>query len=296
MPNLKDIRKRISSVKNTQKITRAMKLVAAAKLRRAQEAITAARPYAGKIYDVVSVLASAVDEEDHALLRSAEKCEKALLLVVTSDRGLCGPYNTNLLRRAELFMAEYEAEVGQFDLVVIGRKGQGHFSRRPDYNVLSYHPEVLAKGAQFAQARAFTEMLTEKFTSGEYDRVYVAYNEFKSAIAILQRVELVLPVRPAHFEEGQEKADEQSLEFIFEPDKDGLLDILLPKYVETTVYRAFMDAVASEQGSRMTAMDNATSNASDMINNLTLQYNRARQAAITRELVEITTGAQAISN
>ena len=290
MPNLQDIKRRIGSVKNTQKITRAMKLVAASKLRRAQEAIVAARPYAAKIHEVVGFLAAAVDPEDHILLRSADKCDKALLLVITSDRGLCGPFNSGLLRRVESFIQERGDEVGSFDIMVIGRKGQGFFKRRSQYNLLSAHPEELNKGADFKTAKRFTDELVENFTEAKYDRVYLAYNEFQSAISSNQRIDLVLPVQPSKFEEGEDFG-----EFIFEPIKDVLLKTLLPRYIETIVFRAMMDSVASEQGSRMAAMDSATNNASEMISSLTLQYNRARQAAITRELVEITTGAQAIS-
>ncbi len=297
MPNLKDIRKRIVSVKNTQKITRAMKLVAASKLRRAQGAITAARPYAAKLHEVVSVLSAAVDPDDHVLLRHAEDCQKALILVITSDKGLCGPFNSGLLRKVESFISSRAQEVGHVDLILIGRKGRAHFNRRPEQGVLSSHTEQISKGgATFAVAKQFTDELVEKFTEGGYDRVYLAYNEFRSAISIEQRIDLILPIRPdslsGHKSQGQEAAE--TGEFLFEPGKDVLLTSLLPRYVETIVYRAMMDSVASEHGSRMTAMDNATGNASEMISSLTLQYNRARQAAITRELVEITTGAQAI--
>jgi F-type H+-transporting ATPase subunit gamma len=290
MPNLQDIKRRIGSVKNTQKITRAMKLVAASKLRRAQDAIVAARPYAAKIHEVVGFLAAAVDSDDHVLLRSAEKCDRALLVVITSDKGLCGPFNSGLLRKVERFVAERGDEVGDFDIMAIGRKGEGFFKRRTQYNLISSHPEELAKGANFPTAKRFTDDFVEKFTEGNYDRVYLAYNEFQSAIATNQRIDLILPVQPNKFED-----EEDLTEFLFEPEKDALLQNLLPRYVETIVFRAMIDSVASEQGSRMTAMDSATNNASDMISSLTLQYNRARQAAITRELVEITTGAQAIS-
>jgi F-type H+-transporting ATPase subunit gamma len=290
MPNLQDIKRRIGSVKNTQKITRAMKLVAASKLRRAQDAIVAARPYAAKIHEVVGFLAAAVDSDDHVLLRSAEKCDRALLVVITSDKGLCGPFNSGLLRKVERFVAERGDEVGDFDIMAIGRKGEGFFKRRTQYNLISSHPEELAKGANFPTAKRFTDDFVEKFTEGNYDRVYLAYNEFQSAFATNQRIDLILPVQPNKFE-----VEEDLTEFLFEPEKDALLQNLLPRYVETIVFRAMIDSVASEQGSRMTAMDSATNNASDMISSLTLQYNRARQAAITRELVEITTGAQAIS-
>lgn len=292
MPNLKDIRKRIGSVKNTQKITRAMKLVAASKLRRAQNAIEAARPYSMKIHEVVSVLASAVEPDAHPLLQSKDECDKALILVITSDKGLCGPFNGALLRRVERFLVEHKDDANSFELMVIGRKG-GAFYKAKGREVAELHEEVLDKGASAEAARTFTNLLSEKFNSGEYDKIYLAYNEFQSAIAQEQRVEQILPVVPATLENKEDESS--SKEFLFEPDKEKLLDVLLPKYVQTAVFRAMLDSVASEHGSRMTAMDSATNNASDLIESLTLQYNRARQAAITRELVEITTGAQAIS-
>jgi F-type H+-transporting ATPase subunit gamma len=294
MPSLKDIRNRISSVKNTQKITRAMKLVAASKLRRAYEAIEAARPYAKKIGEVVSVLAGAVEADAHPLLRSKGEAEKVLVLVLTSDRGLCGPFNTNLMRQVERFVKQSEGV--QTELAVIGKKGNAYFGRR-GYTIASKHPEVLAKGVTAGVAAEFTALLIERFMSGDYDRVYLAYNEFKSAIVQEQRIEQLLPVvaTTGGGDGAVEGSGEgQGLEFLFEPDKDALLNVLLPKYVQAAVLRAMLDSMASEQGSRMSAMDSATKNASEMINTLTLTYNRARQAAITRELVEITTGAQAL--
>jgi F-type H+-transporting ATPase subunit gamma len=292
MPTLKDIKRRIGSVKNTQKITRAMKLVSAAKLRRAQEAITAARPYAIKIREVVSVLAAAVDHDSHELLRDAEATDKSLILVITSDRGLCGPFNGGLLRTVEAFVSERKDEFGEMSIEVVGRKGVAYFGSRR-YTVDGNHPELNLKGVNFASATKLVEDISARFVAGDYGRVFVAYNEFRSAIQINQRIEQVLPVPVAVIDQEGEDAIG---DFIFEPDRDLLLSTLLPKYVETQIFRAMLDSVASEHGSRMTAMDNATNNASDMIGKLTLQYNRARQAAITKELVEITSGAQAISN
>ncbi len=295
MPNLKDIKTRIVSVENTQKITRAMKLVAASKLQRAVKAIEAARPYATKIGEVVSVLAGAVEPDAHPLLKSKDQTEKALILVITSDRGLCGPFNTNLMRQVTRFIA-HEKSIN-FELVVIGKKGNAFFPRR-GYTIHGAFPEVMTKGVTAALARQFTDMLTEKFTSGEFDAVYLAYNEFFSAITQEQRIEQILPVVATGKKDGEKEGEEakasQDMEFIFEPGKEQLLDVLLPQYVQTAVYRAMLDSMASEQGSRMSAMDSASNNASDMIDSLTLTYNRARQAAITRELVEITTGAQAL--
>ncbi len=288
MPNLKDIRKRIGSVKNTQKITRAMKLVAASKLRRAQEAIEAARPYAIKIREVVSVIAQSMEDEAHPLLQGSPVCNKSLILIITSDRGLCGAFNSGLMRATERFIRERKAEIGDAELMIIGKKGVSYFETR-DVTIHARHPDVFAKGTNSLIAREFTATVIEKFASGEFDRVYLAYNEFFSAITQEQRIDQLLPISTDAFDETTQAPD-----FIFEPNSKSLLDDLLPRYVETMVLRAMLDSAASEQGSRMSAMDSATNNASDMISSLTLQYNRARQAAITRELVEITSGAEAL--
>lgn len=297
MPSLKDIRKRIRSVKNTQKITKAMKMVAAAKLRRAQDAIKAARPYSVKLHEVVSGLASMVEEDAHPLLRPATSGgERALVVVLTSDRGLCGGFNARLLRRVSLFLHKHENTYDDIDLLVVGRKGQDYFKRRADSDHAEYMPGYLAKGVTFAKAKALATRCIEGFTDGTYDDVYLAYNEFFSAIRQEQKVERVLPIEPRAFEGDEDAAEAEAgtQDSIFEPNQDQLLEVLLPKYVETQILKAMLDSAASEQGSRMTAMDSATNNAKDLINRLTLQYNRARQAYITKELVEITSGAEAL--
>lgn len=288
MPSLKDIRKRITSVKNTQKITKAMKMVAAAKLRRAQEAITQARPYAVKLNEVVGSLAGAVDEEAHPLLRPPAEGGKARVIVITSDRGLCGGFNSNLLRRIEEFKREFSAQYSEIDFIVLGRKGQDYFKRRK-HTVVEYKTGVLGVGSAFAHARQVADKAMEDFANGEIDHLYVAFAEFSSAIAQVPRIHRVLPLEAESLAQ-----DAQGGEFIFEPDKDQLLEALLPRYVQIQIQRAILDAAASEQGARMTAMDNATRNAKDMIGKLTLKYNRARQAAITTELMEITGGAEAL--
>jgi len=293
MPSLKDIRKRIVSVKNTQKITKAMKMVAAAKLRRAQEAINSARPYAVKLDDVVRVLAGAVDHDAHPLLRMPEHKGVARVMVVTSDRGLCGGFNSNTLRRVEQFFTEFATEYDRIELVVVGRKGQDYFKRR-NHNVVAYHTQVLGSGSPYTHAKKFGMTVIEDFTKGEIDHFFIAFSEFKSALAQAPRVHRVLPLSPEHIEGAPEAAANAHGEFLFEPHKDELLEVLLPRYIEVQIHRALLDAAASEQGARMTAMDNATSNASDLIDSLTLKYNRARQASITKELMEITGGAEAL--
>ncbi len=287
MPNLKDIRVRIGSVKNTQKITSAMKMVAAAKLRRTTNAISAARPYASKLSETVSTLSAAVDRSSHPLLKETEMGGKALVTIITSDRGLCGGFNAQLLRRVENFIRDHKDEFEAIDLLVLGKKGADYFASR-SYNVVRADREVLGLGVTFAMAKGYAEDGMKHFLDGEYSRVYLAYNEFQSAITQHQRIECVLPIEPP------ETTDGDNVEFEFEPNKDELLQTLLPRYVEVQVHRALLDSAASEQGARMTAMDNASNNAKDMVNKLTLQYNRLRQAAITRELVEITSGAEAL--
>jgi F-type H+-transporting ATPase subunit gamma len=288
MPNLKDIRVRIGSVKNTQKITSAMKMVAAAKLRRTTLAISAARPYATKLSETVSTLSAAVDRDSHPLLKETEVGGKALIVIITSDRGLCGGFNATLIRRVEAFMRDLDEQYDDVELLVLGKKGSDYFASR-SHTVLRADREVLGKGVKFAMAKEYAEEAMKSFLDGTYSRVFLAYNEFQSAITQHQRIECVLPIEPPDSNEAEDNA-----EFEFEPSKDELLETLLPRYVEVQVHRALLDSAASEQGSRMTAMDNASKNAKEMVEKLTLQYNRLRQAAITRELVEITSGAEAL--
>jgi F-type H+-transporting ATPase subunit gamma len=304
LANLKEIRKRIGSVKSTQKITRAMKMVAGARLSRAQQRITALRPYAVKAGEVLSEVtmaarrrmeAEGVDDAGHPLL--AQRPEKsALILVITSDRGLCGAFNTNITRRAERLWHEREADGKQVQIAVIGRKGRDYFRRRnaPIFHVFSGVWDEL----DLAQARTVARKVLEPFLEGEVDAIYLVYNEFKSAMTQRVVVEALFPLAPAEAEDESEGAEpdiQRDREFIFEPNKEALLERLVPMYVEITILRALYESMASELGARMTAMDSATKNASEMIAKLTLQYNRARQAAITTELMEIIGGAEALS-
>jgi F-type H+-transporting ATPase subunit gamma len=285
MATLRDIRKRIASVKNTQKITNAMKMVAAAKLRRAEEAIVRARPYSDKMREVLLSLASRVDPTVHPLMESRE-VKKVLLVEVTSDRGLCGGFNTNLNRRAELFRKETEAKGVEFAMLSVGRKGHDYFRRRGVEIPGEFINVMNNVGVELAQD--ITAAFTEKFTSGDYDEVYILYNKFRTAATQILTLKKLLPIA-AEDEEVQRRR-----EYLYEPSEDELLSEILPKYVGVQVLAALLDSVASEHGARMTAMEAATSNADEMIYRLTLKANRMRQEAITTELMEVVGGAEAL--
>ena len=289
MPNLKDIRNRIGTVKNTRKITSAMKMVSAAKLRRAQDAAESARPYAVKMNQVIASLASRVDSAKSPLLEKRELVRNILLIVISSDRGLCAGYNANVFRSIEKFVAHESVAQTGIMVATVGRKGAAYFKR----NELEVHHNYtgVIGDVSFAKARNIAQDAIDAFESEEFDEVYVVYNEFLSAIAYETRVQQLLPLNVEDLGEGEE---ELGGEFIFEPDEQMLLAMVLPNNVEVQVLRALLEAEASEQGARMTAMDNATKNATEMIDSLTLQYNRARQAYITKELVEIVSGAEAL--
>ena len=284
MASLKSIRKRISSVKSTQQITKAMKMVAAAKLRRAQEAAQEARPYADKLSTMLRTVASRVAADSgHPLL--AERPERRIdLLVVTSDRGLCGGYNTSLIRKAEQFIAEHAD--AQVRVTAVGNKGYMYFRRRP-VGVAEQHIQMPA-GPGLALALELSARVAREYIAEETDGVYLLYSQFRSALSQVPTVERLLPVPPRTDDGGD------TLDYIYEPDEATLLDRLLRQYITTLVHRAFLESIASEQGARMTAMDSATANARDMIDRLTLAMNRARQAAITTELMEIVSGAEAL--
>jgi F-type H+-transporting ATPase subunit gamma len=287
MPNLKKIRKRISSVKSTQKITRAMKMVAAARLRRAQERITQLRPYALQTLEVISsVAARAGDEEVHPLLARREP-KRVMLVVLTSDRGLAGAFNQNINRAAHRFLKELEQEGKEVILGTVGRKGYDYFRRRGAS--IEHKFTGIYEGLNIQKAGEVGSVIIDEYTGRKLDAVYLIYNEFKSAISQKVVKEQLLPIVPLEV-----APNETAVDFIYEPSKRGVLDALLPLYVNGEVYRALLESVASEHGARMTAMDNATNNAADMISKLTLLLNRARQAAITKELIEIISGAESL--
>jgi len=281
VPSLKALRKRISTVRSTQQITKAMKMVAAAKLRRAQEAAERARPYAEKLAEMFGAVAAGIEPEAHPLLARRPE-QRADLIVLTSDRGLCGGYNTNLLRFADAFARERGAEIA---LSVVGRKGLDYYRRRGG-RVLVQKVGILTTPATALAAELAAE-LTKRFVEEQTDAVYLVYTRFRSVISQQPTALPILPV-PTPTEATAE------VDYIFEPERPALLARLLPRYVEALLTQAVLESVASEQGARMTAMDNATRNAGDMIARLTLSMNRARQATITKELMEIVSGAEAL--
>jgi len=287
MPSLKDIRTRIKSVKNTQKITRAMKLVAAAKLRRAQDNIFALRPYAYRLRETIWEVSRLTDTTDHPLLQDRD-VKRVRLIVLTSDRGLCGGFNMNINRATEAFMKENDSQHEHTELAVVGKKGADYFGNR-DVEIVTLYNDVLTSPSMERATEIGSEAMAA-FQDDELDAVYVVYNEFKNAVTQDVVVEQLLPVVP------EETADTsiQGVEFTYEPTKTEVLDSVVPLHINVQIYRAILESLASEMGARMTAMDSATNNAGELIDKLTLQFNRARQAAITKELMEIVGGAEAL--
>jgi F-type H+-transporting ATPase subunit gamma len=287
MPSLKSIRTRIASVKSSQKITRAMKLVSAARLRRAQDAILAARPYANSLATAVAEIALRAGTEAHPLLQ-VRPAERVALVTITSDRGLAGGFNANVFRATARFRGDHPG--AQISLFVVGKKGRDFFKRRQ----LAVRQEFPGAAGETAAERAkeLARSVIQAFVEGTVDAVYVVFNEFKSAIVQRIVAEQIIPVVPAP--PPGDAAGSAPIDFMYEPDRDQLLSTLIPLFVESQLYRALLESIASEFGARMTAMDNATNNARDIISSLTLQYNRARQAAITKELMEIVGGAEAL--
>ncbi len=292
MPSLKAIRNRIASVKNSRKITRAMKLVAASKLRRAQEAIIAARPYTRALAQVVTELAGVAGTDSHPLFED-RGAKNVAIVVFTSDRGLAGAFNANVIKATERYAANELAGAESVALHLIGKKANAHFSRR---RTTIAHAELAPTGATALQlARETATRVIDEFLTGKVDRVYMVYNEFKSAISQTTKVEQILPVvPPAKPAAAATPGGEHQVDFIYEPSKDQLLERLVPLFVQIGLYRAALESIAGEFGARMSAMESATKNAGEMISRLTLQYNRARQAAITKELLEIIGGAEAL--
>jgi F-type H+-transporting ATPase subunit gamma len=304
MASLRDIRSRIASVKNTQQITRAMKMVAAAKLRKAQERIFRTRPYAFKIREMVSHLRSRVDPTSHDLFQQREAAN-VLLVVVTSDRGLAGAFNANILKRAETEIEQrYEEhrERGTLRIMALGRKGHDHFRKR-DYSLVGDYRGLFNR-LSGRDAVEITDRLVDGFRDGEWDEVTVVYNEFKNTIAQNRVAEPFLPIPSDVFSTPVMEATDGyvvennnsngDVEYIFEPSAEEILNRLIPQYLVYQMTRILFESNAAEQGARMVAMDNATTNAGELLEKLTLQYNRARQAAITTEIIEIASGAEAL--
>lgn len=294
MSGLKDIRSRIKSTKNTQKITSAMKLVSGAKLRKAQKNIEALRPYAKSVLKLIADIAS-TNRIKHKLLEEIKNPSKALVIIVSSDRGLCGAFNTNVSKAAFDFYENKKEKFDSLDLFFIGRRARDYFRRRQVEGVETILN--LAKDISYDMALSMSEKIQKQFSGGEYEEVYFIYNEFKSAISQSVEVEKIFPVDIKNFSSFKEDKEGDlrfSKDLIFEPSAEHIIDELLEKHFAVQVYRCLSESVASEHGARMTAMESATKNAGELINKLTLTYNKLRQASITNEIIEITSGAEAV--
>ena len=305
MASLRDIRDRITSVKNTQQLTRAMKMVAASKLRKAQEGIFSTRPYSYKIKEIIGELRSSVDPTSHPLFLEKEGVEGVLLIIVTADRGLAGAFNSNIIRLAEITIEEKYKDLhekGLLSLVCMGKKGHEHFERR-GYNIIGDYRGAFNK-LTFKTADDIVDIAVNGFMEDKWDQVFVIYNEFKNTISQNKIIQPFLPIPKGDFMTPVMEASENYIgvseheteqDYIFEPDAETILNRLIPRYLNFDFWRVLLESNASEQGARMVAMDNATTNAGELLGELKLTYNQARQAAITTEILEIVSGAEALS-
>jgi F-type H+-transporting ATPase subunit gamma len=298
MPNLLDIRRRIKSVKNTQQITKAMKMLSAAKLKRAQDTVVAARPFAGKMVEVLGELASRTDEDFHHPLLDARGDERYLVVLITADKGLAGAFNTNLIKAAQAFMREHEGK--SIEMLPVGRKGRDFFRRR-NVPFVDEYVGLTGKGRiEYSEAVEIARKVINQFREDtELDKVFLIYNEFKSVLQQRVVIEQLLPVSRAAAAPAETEADAPQrpvnlTEYLYEQPPEELFSRLLPRLVETQIFRALLESVASEHGARMTAMDSASKNASELLDSLTLNMNRVRQAAITNEIIEVVSGAAAL--
>ena len=295
MPNLLDIRRRIKSVKNTQQITKAMKMVSAAKLRRAQDRVVTARPFANKMSEVLGELAKRADEDFHHPLLDLRGDQRYLLVLITADKGLCGAFNTNLTKAAQGFMRENSDKT--IEIMAIGRKGRDFFRNR-HATIAGEYIGLTGKGrVEFSEALEVARDIIKTYTEDTgIDKVFLIYNEFKSVLSQRVVLEQLLPVSRAKEEEPEAKSQQpvNLVDYIYEQRPEVLFGYLLPRLIETQIFRALLESVASEHGARMTAMDSASKNASELIESLTLNMNRIRQAAITNEIIEVVSGAAAL--
>jgi len=294
MATLRDIRRRTSGVKSTQKITKAMKMVAAAKLRRAQEAILQARPYARKMAEMLRHLSGKVDVTKYPQL-AQRAAERIALVVVTADRGLCGAFNTNIVRAAVNHIDKNYGELnasGKLKLICVGKKGFEYFNKRT-YEILFKHVGIF-NTLVFGTARTIVSEIVGAYNAGEFDRIEIVYNEFKNAVQQRVVVEQFLPIPPETVDAKESKKQRSLIDYIYEPSSDEIVSALVPKHLNFQMWRILLESNAAEQGARMTAMENASTNAKEMIRSLELSYNKARQASITKELLEIVSGAEAL--
>ena len=290
MASLDDLKKRIASVKSTQKITKAMKMVAAAKLRRAQESAERGRPYSEKMNNVILNLSNGISDKENApkLLSGTGQEKTHLCVVMTSDRGLCGGFNSNIIKKAKTYFLKILDEGKELKIITVGSKGNDQLKRVYGDKIIENISFKESKNANYFDADKVGKMVIEKFEAGEFDVCTIFYNQFKNVITQIPQAQQIIPLN----NEGEESSSEESYEF--EPDEDEILSNLLPKNISTQIFKAMLENSASEQGSRMSAMDNATRNAGEMVDKLTIEYNRSRQAAITKELIEIISGAESL--
>ncbi|MDC3041949.1 F0F1 ATP synthase subunit gamma [Candidatus Pelagibacter sp.] len=290
MASLDDLKKRIASVKSTQKITKAMKMVAAAKLRRAQESAEKGRPYSEKMNNVILNLSNGISDKENApkLLSGTGQEKTHLCVVMTSDRGLCGGFNSNIIKKTKSYFAKILDEGKELKIITVGSKGNDQLKRVYGDKIIENISFKESKNANYFDADKVGKMVIEKFEAGEFDVCTIFYNQFKNVITQIPQAQQIIPLN----NEGEESSSEESYEF--EPDEDEILSNLLPKNISTQIFKAMLENSASEQGSRMSAMDNATRNAGEMVDKLTIEYNRSRQAAITKELIEIISGAESL--
>ena len=291
MASLDDLKKRILSVKSTQKITKAMKMVAAAKLKRAQESAEKGRPYSEKMNNVILNLSNGISDKENAprLLSGTGKDKVHLCVVMTSDRGLCGGFNSNIIKKAKSYFAKLSEEGKDLKIVTVGSKGNDQLKRVYGDKIIANISFKESKNANYFDAEKVGKMVIEKFEAEEFDVCTIFYNQFKNVITQIPQSQQIIPLKTDNSEENK---SEDSYEF--EPDEDEILSNLLPKNISTQIFKAMLENSASEQGSRMSAMDNATRNAGEMVDKLTIEYNRSRQAAITKELIEIISGAESL--
>ncbi len=291
MASLDDLKKRIASVKSTQKITKAMKMVAAAKLRRAQESAEKGRPYSEKMNNVILNLSSGISDKENApkLLSGTGNDKVHLCVVMTSDRGLCGGFNSNIIKKAKSYFSKILSEGKELKIITVGSKGNDQLKRMYGDKIIENISFKESKNANYFDADKVGKLVIDKFESSEFDICIIFYNQFKNVITQIPKAQQIIPLNS---EDSEENTSEESYEF--EPDEDEILNNLLPKNISTQIFKAMLENSASEQGSRMSAMDNATRNAGEMVDKLTIQYNRSRQAAITKELIEIISGAESL--
>ncbi|MDC3120097.1 F0F1 ATP synthase subunit gamma [Candidatus Pelagibacter sp.] len=291
MASLDDLKKRIASVKSTQKITKAMKMVAAAKLRRAQESAEKGRPYSEKMNNIILNLSSGISDKDNApkLLSGTGNDNIHLCVVMTSDRGLCGGFNSNIIKKAKSYFSKILSEGKELKIITVGSKGNDQLKRMYGDKIIESISFKESKNANYFDADKVGKIVIDKFENSEFDICTIFYNQFKNVITQIPQAQQIIPLDN---ENSEENASEESYEF--EPDEDEILSNLLPKNISTQIFKAMLENSASEQGSRMSAMDNATRNAGEMVDKLTIQYNRSRQAAITKELIEIISGAESL--